>query len=153
MLTALSELIDNIKFKEIIYDGESYKKKKLKEDKLKEVTEEYFKKYMEETNRNRSSHHKIVPIYAKSTSISFIKDYNEHLWEVHDKEYNNVMQISRKTGEIGENFTKNFRNLCYLGIRINEANEILANCVHVKNYKILSDATMENWLVQEYYGE
>lgn len=38
MLTALSELIDNIKFKEIIYDGESYKKKKLKEDKLKEVT-------------------------------------------------------------------------------------------------------------------
>jgi hypothetical protein len=35
LITGLGELIENIKCKEILYDGENYKKKKLKEDKLK----------------------------------------------------------------------------------------------------------------------
>jgi hypothetical protein len=80
MLTALSELIENIRCKEIIYDGESYKKKKIKEDKLKEVTEEYFQKYLEEVNRNRTQHYKIAPMFIRSTSISFMKDHNEQFW-------------------------------------------------------------------------
>ncbi len=52
----------------------------MKEDKLREVTEEYLKKYTEEVNRSRTPHNKIVPIYMKSTSMSFMKERNEQFW-------------------------------------------------------------------------
>jgi hypothetical protein len=48
---------------------------------------------------------------------------------------------------------KNFRNLCYFTIRIIEANEIIKNCINVKNYKALADKMIENWLGQEFYGD
>jgi len=35
-----------------------------------------------------------------------------------DKEYSNLIKLSRKNDEIGDNFIKNFRNLCYFGIRL-----------------------------------
>lgn len=97
---------------------------------------------MEEVNRSRTPHNKIIPMYMKSTSISFMKERNEQLWEILDKEYHNVVQLSRKSPEVGENFLKNFRNLCYFGLRINEANAIIANCIHMKNYKVLGDAIL-----------
>jgi hypothetical protein len=56
---------------------------------------------MEEVNRNRVPHDKIFPMYIKSTSISFMKERNEQLWEALDKEYHNVVQLCRKTPEVG----------------------------------------------------
>lgn len=55
---------------------------------------------MEEINKNLPINKKILPTSIKSTSISFMKEHNENFWEQLDREWNYVVQMSRKTQEI-----------------------------------------------------
>jgi hypothetical protein len=52
----------------------------LKEDKLKEVTEEYYRKYHDEINKYKKEGNKIEPSFNRSTTLEYIKSYNETVW-------------------------------------------------------------------------